>query len=798
MSGRDGPAGGAAGRAAARPRRGGGGGAARRERRPGRRDRGRGGGSGQPGVGGGAAAAAGRGCRSPPRPCLRAPSPACPASPRARTFRTTSPSWTTSPSLSGDALDLAAVHEDAVGAAGVADDEAVRPRLHDRVAARALRVVQDEVAGRVAADDGDACPGASTSCDWPVRVSDLEPQTRRRRETCARRSEPGSARILAANRSGRCSTCAAPAGVASRRMITADPQRRAARLAELHGGARAPRARRGPRAAPGLRARRLRGDARPRRARPVRRRRWPRASWTTSASWSARCRPPPSSTGPARHPRGGAQPGRGGRVQAGAGGRAARRRSRSSRRTPSTRPSSSRASRTTSARRACASSPPSTPSSPCGASGSASSGIGGPHEEGSQGGLLPLPDRARRLQGAAAPHRARDLLGAEVRLHRRSRTSRTCCATVRELGPRLREPPRPGRGDVAVRARLPRLAARRQLHLPGHGEVPHRAATACADRVAGERHRRLHRPRACCPWCSRASWRRSRPTSCPTPSDHRIVDIDYCNNAIGHLPPRADRRHRDPASGAQDGELRGGDAAAGPPGQGRLHAEGRRHPAAEGEARLAPGQQRGARRSRTRTARSARCSTASPSASSSTPTRPSLKDDHRPHRLHDRRRRDRGALRAAAPGYVALYIAFSRLRYSYKVEEDLRQALADAFGPIAFSTLGGLRRGHPAPLLLRRRAPRAPGGRRRGVRRMTERAGHHLGGPRGRGARGRRSASARAGGSSDRYVRPESRSGLYREATPPEEVPEDIQHLESLEGRLEVRRPAAHRGDGRR
>ena len=40
----------------------------------------------------------------------------------------------------------------------------------------------------------------------------------------------------------------------------------------------------------------------------------------------------------------------------------------------------------------------------------------------------------------------------------------------------------------------------------------------------------------------------------------------------------------------------------------------------------------------------------------------------------------------SGPGYVALSIAFSRLRYSYKTEEDLRQALAEAFGPISFST----------------------------------------------------------------------------------------------------------------
>ncbi len=36
----------------------------------------------------------------------------------------------------------------------------------------------------------------------------------------------------------------------------------------------------------------------------------------------------------------------------------------------------------------------------------------------------------------------------------------------------------------------------------------------------------------------------------------------------------------------------------------------------------------------------------------------------------------------------------------------------------------------------------------------------------------------------ERYVRSETRSGIYRESTPPEEVPDDLTHLETLEGRL--------------
>ena len=37
-------------------------------------------------------------------------------------------------------------------------------------------------------------------------------------------------------------------------------------------------------------------------------------------------------------------------------------------------------------------------------------------------------------------------------------------------------------------------------------------------------------------------------------------------------------------------------------------------------------------------------------------------------------------------GYEALYVAFSRLRYSYKTEAALRRAFSDAFGPVSFAT----------------------------------------------------------------------------------------------------------------
>ena len=136
-------------------------------------------------------------------------------------------------------------------------------------------------------------------------------------------------------------------------------------------------------------------------------------------------------------------------------------------------------------------------------------------------------------------------------------------------------------------------------------------------------------------------------------------------------------------------------------------------------------------------------------------------------------------------GYVALDVAFSRLRYSYTIEANLRAALAEAFGPITFSTsedLGAVylllyyfdsaRLEHPLDVERVRRITAEL------VTTWEDRAAAALVSALGE-REGRRLFH--------RWVRQESRSGLYREATPPEEVPEDLKHLERLEGRLEVR-----------
>ena len=135
-------------------------------------------------------------------------------------------------------------------------------------------------------------------------------------------------------------------------------------------------------------------------------------------------------------------------------------------------------------------------------------------------------------------------------------------------------------------------------------------------------------------------------------------------------------------------------------------------------------------------------------------------------------------------GYEALYVAFSRLRYSYETEAALRRAFADAFGPVAFATSVD---SGPVTLLLfyfnssELEHPVDPDE----ARRLTE--------PLVTAWEDRVAAALEAEfGASEgrrlfqRYVTPESKSGLYREVTAPEQVPGDLRQFEALESRLEV------------
>ncbi len=141
--------------------------------------------------------------------------------------------------------------------------------------------------------------------------------------------------------------------------------------------------------------------------------------------------------------------------------------------------------------------------------------------------------------------------------------------------------------------------------------------------------------------------------------------------------------------------------------------------------------------------------------------------------------------RRSGADYIALSIAFSRLHYSYGIEQNLHQALSEAFGPVSFHSSADCgsvslllyyfdteRLDHPIEVEAVRRiaVPLVTTWEARVARALEaaygEREGRHL---------------------FRRYVRLESRSGLYREVTPPELVPEDVRHLQNLEARLEVR-----------
>jgi glutamate dehydrogenase len=134
-------------------------------------------------------------------------------------------------------------------------------------------------------------------------------------------------------------------------------------------------------------------------------------------------------------------------------------------------------------------------------------------------------------------------------------------------------------------------------------------------------------------------------------------------------------------------------------------------------------------------------------------------------------------------GYETVYVAFSRLRYSYRVEEDLKRGLVEAFGPISFSTSADC--GSVMLLVFYFDSSRLEAkidlGAVQGlvtelVTTWEDRALNFLISANGE-ARGRELFK--------RYE--ECFRGLYRESTAPEDVPEDIARLEGLEGRLEVR-----------
>jgi glutamate dehydrogenase len=140
--------------------------------------------------------------------------------------------------------------------------------------------------------------------------------------------------------------------------------------------------------------------------------------------------------------------------------------------------------------------------------------------------------------------------------------------------------------------------------------------------------------------------------------------------------------------------------------------------------------------------------------------------------------------RRTGPGYDAVCVAFSDLRYSHRVEENLKAALGEAFGPIAFNTWADMgvvallvfyfdqtALEHPIDIAQVHTIVE------RVISTWEDRVAVTLEqtyGP----AEGRRLYT--------RYIRSESRSGMYRESTKPEDVPEDLRRMETIEGQLET------------
>ena len=135
-------------------------------------------------------------------------------------------------------------------------------------------------------------------------------------------------------------------------------------------------------------------------------------------------------------------------------------------------------------------------------------------------------------------------------------------------------------------------------------------------------------------------------------------------------------------------------------------------------------------------------------------------------------------------GYSAALVAFSDTRYSRKGEEELKIGLAGAFGPISFSTwadcgTAGVVIFYFDASTLERPLDAVT------IREMTRETittwedQAALAIEQAFGAiEGRRLFK--------KYVRTESRSGIYRESTVPAEVPADLVRMEQLEGRLEL------------
>ncbi len=268
----------------------------------------------------------------------------------------------------------------------------------------------------------------------------------------------------------------------------------------------------------------------------------------------------------------------------------------------------------------------------------------------------------------------------------------------------------------------------------------------------------------------------------PVDEDDRIIDIDYCTNAsaIHHLDPVDDIVVREWSA---DGSLASATLLLGRLAKGAFTAKAEEMPLLAGK--LAWIRERSGAVVGSHVYRETRAIfNRLPKRELFYSDEASLAEiiDHLVHMSSD----DEIAVTSRqGAGYRAVCIAFSDLRYSHKVEEDLKRTLAATFGPISFNTWADCGVNALLVFYFDESTLEHPTDVDK-VRTITEsvittwedRAAVELEktfGP----LDGRRLFR--------KYIRRESRSGLYRESTPPQETPEDIRRLEQLEDRLETR-----------
>ena len=325
-----------------------------------------------------------------------------------------------------------------------------------------------------------------------------------------------------------------------------------------------------------------------------------------------------------------------------------------------------------------------------------------------------------------------------------------------------------------------RVALRRQLRAARRDALrPRRRWRPAA--AGRQRARRLQGPVAASKRCSRACPKTSRATSRLLPTIARIIDIDYCVNgrAIHHLGPLEDVFIREWTA---EGTLAGMTLAIGRFAKSAFAAKAADIPVLDEKL------------------------TYILEGLDVTPNSHAWREaravfNHFPKReLFYARREDLctiieqmvtlvgdDEIAVAArqgTGYAAVTVAFSDARYSPQVEAALRSGLQEAFGPILFSEWADL--GTKAIIVFYFDAAELEAPidvekvrvlTRQSVTTWEDQVALELEQAYGT-IEGRRLFN--------KYVQSESRSGLYRESTTPQEVPADLARLEALEGRLEM------------